>query len=72
MHHRITLRSERESTNEIARFAGLKLLIPAIPNAAATEKQTPDQTLRGLFTDDYLGSSSWRNTYIASVVVEGD
>jgi hypothetical protein len=54
MHHRITLRSERESTNEIARFAGLKLLIPAIPNAAATEKQTPDQTLRGLFTDDQI------------------
>jgi hypothetical protein len=43
-----------QSTNEIARFAGLKLPIPAISNAAATEKQTPDQSLGGLFTDDYF------------------
>jgi hypothetical protein len=48
------VRRERESTNQTARFGVLKLPIPAIPNAAATEKQTPDQTLRGLFTDDYF------------------
>jgi hypothetical protein len=42
----VTFQSSRSlaakgSTNEIARFAGLKLPIPAISNAAATEKQTP-------------------------------
>jgi hypothetical protein len=47
------VRRERESTNQIARFGGLKLPIPAISNASAAEKQTPDQSLRGLFTDDY-------------------
>ena len=54
MHHRIMVRSERESTNQIARFGGLKLQIPAISNASAAEKQTPAQSLRGLFTDDYV------------------
>jgi hypothetical protein len=53
MHHRIMIRSERESTNEIARFWGLKRPIPAISNASAAEKQTPTQPLRGLFTDDW-------------------
>jgi hypothetical protein len=43
---------ERESTNEIARFGVLKLPIPAISNPSASGKQTPDQSLRGLFTDD--------------------
>jgi hypothetical protein len=52
MHHRIMVRSERESTNEIARFGVLKLQILAISNAPASEKQTPAQSLRGLFTDD--------------------
>jgi hypothetical protein len=41
-----------QSTNEIARFGGLKPPIPAISNAAATEKLTPAQSLRALFTDD--------------------
>jgi hypothetical protein len=54
MHHRIMLRRQRESKNEIARFGGLKPQIPAISNAATSEKQTPAQSLRGLFTDDYL------------------
>jgi hypothetical protein len=44
--------SERESKNEIARFGALKLPIPAISNASASEKQTPAQSLRALFTDD--------------------
>jgi hypothetical protein len=48
------VRSERESTNEIARFGGLKLPIPAISNAPESEKQTPAQSLRGLFTDDEI------------------
>jgi hypothetical protein len=48
------VRSERESTNEIARFGGLKLPIPAISNASESEKQTPTQSLRGLFTDDSI------------------
>jgi hypothetical protein len=46
------VRGERESTNEIARFGGLKLPIPAISNVSEAEKQTPAQSLRGLFTDD--------------------
>jgi hypothetical protein len=46
------VRSERESTNEIARFEGLKRPIPAISNASASEKQAPAQSPRGLFTDD--------------------
>src|SRR5215218_7515005 len=53
MHHRIMVRKERESKNEIARFGGLKPQIPAISNAAESEKQTLAQSLRGLFTDDY-------------------
>jgi hypothetical protein len=54
MHHRIMVHSERESKNEIARFGALKLPIPAISNASASEKQTPAQSLRALFTDDYF------------------
>jgi hypothetical protein len=46
--------SERESKNEIARFGALKLPIPAISNASASEKQTPAQSLRALFTDDFM------------------
>jgi hypothetical protein len=47
-------RKERESKNEIAGFRGLKPPIPAISNAAKSEKQTPAQSLRALFTDDKL------------------
>jgi hypothetical protein len=43
---------ERESKNEIARFGLLKPPIPAISNASVSEKQTPAQSLRALFTDD--------------------
>jgi hypothetical protein len=46
------VRSERESTNEIARFGVLQPPIPAISNTSASEKQTPAQSLRALFTDD--------------------
>jgi hypothetical protein len=53
MHHRIMVGSERESKNEIARFGVLNLPIPAISNAASSEIQTPAQSLRALFTDDY-------------------
>jgi hypothetical protein len=48
------VRRERESTNQIARFGTPKLPIPAISNASPAEKQTPAQSLRGLFTDDYI------------------
>jgi hypothetical protein len=48
------VRSERESTNKIARFAVLKLPIPATSNASESKKKTPAQSLRGLFTDDYV------------------
>jgi hypothetical protein len=37
---------------KIARFGGLKPPIPAISNAAASEKQILAQSLRGLFTGD--------------------
>src|SRR4249920_287171 len=47
-----------QSTNEIARFGSLKLQIPAISNAPASEKQTPAQSLTGLFTDDDLANRS--------------
>ena len=43
--------------NEIARFGVLKLPIPAISNPSASGKQTPDQSLRGLFTDDFIKCS---------------
>jgi hypothetical protein len=43
---------ERESKNEIAGFGVLNLPIPAISNAAASEKQNPAQSVRALFTDD--------------------
>jgi hypothetical protein len=39
----------------IAGFWVLKPPIPAISNAAASEKQNPPQSVRGLFTDDTLG-----------------
>jgi hypothetical protein len=48
------VRKERESKNEIAGFGGLKPQIPAISNAAESEKLTLAQSLRGLFTDDYF------------------
>ena len=48
------VRSERESTNEIARFGRFRLRIPAISSASESEKQTPAQSLSGLFTDDDL------------------
>ncbi len=54
MHHRIMDAAEREFKNEIARFEGPKPPFPAISNDAAVEKQTPDQSLRELFTDDDL------------------
>jgi hypothetical protein len=54
MHHRIMLRKERESKNEIAGFGALKSPIPAISNTSAAEKQTPAQSLRDFFTDDLL------------------
>lgn len=53
MHHKIIVRGQRESTNEIAGFGGLNLPIPATSNAHLSEKQTPAQPLRALFTDDY-------------------
>ncbi|MGY4299058.1 hypothetical protein ACVWXN_007153 [Bradyrhizobium sp. i1.4.4] len=46
-------RSERKSKSEIAGFGGLNLPFPAISNRLESEKQTPDQSLRTLFTDDY-------------------
>src|SRR6266498_2559303 len=55
MHHRIMVRKERESKIEIAGFGGLKPQIPAISNAAESEKQTLAQSLRALFTDDAVG-----------------
>jgi hypothetical protein len=54
MHHRIMVRGERESTNEIAGFLSLKAPIPAISNGSASGKQTPDQALADLFTGDYV------------------
>src|SRR3954469_6844463 len=43
---------------KIARFGGLKPPIPAISNAAATGKLTPAQSLRALFTDDYITAAT--------------
>ncbi|MGC1533590.1 MAG: hypothetical protein WA832_23330, partial [Bradyrhizobium sp.] len=40
--------------NEIARFRAIEPTIPAISNAAASEKLTPAQSLRALFTDDRI------------------
>jgi hypothetical protein len=48
------VRRERESKNEIARFGRLKPQIPANSNAPAFEKQNPAQSLRALFTDDWI------------------
>jgi hypothetical protein len=54
MHHRIMGRRERESKSEIAGFGGFNLPFPAISNRLESEKETPAQSLRTLFTDDYL------------------
>ena len=54
MHHRIMVRRERESKSEIAGFGGFNLPFPAISNRLESEKETPAQSLRTLFTDDYL------------------
>jgi hypothetical protein len=50
------VRSERESTNEIAGFGALKPAIPAVSYPSVSGKQIPDQSLRGLFTGDYTGN----------------
>src|SRR3954471_8007057 len=52
MHHRIMVRRERESKSEIAGFGGFNLPFPAISNRLESEKETPAQSLRTLFTDD--------------------
>src|SRR5438045_9083615 len=54
MQHRIMVHRETESKNEIAWFGLLKPPIPAISNASVSEKQTPTQSLRTLFTDDQV------------------
>jgi hypothetical protein len=54
MHHRIMGRRERESKSEIAGFGGFNLPFPAISNRLESEKETPAQSLRTLFTDDVL------------------
>src|SRR4051794_11076744 len=54
MHHRIMVRRERESKSEIAGFGGFNLPFPAISNRLESEKETPAQWLRTLFTDDYV------------------
>src|SRR3954454_524303 len=54
MHHRIMVRRERESKSEIAGFGGFNLPFPAISNRLESEKETPAQSLRTLFTDDRL------------------
>src|SRR5947209_4037889 len=54
MHHRIMVRRERESKSEIAGFGGFNLPFPAISNRLESEKETPAQSLRTLFTDDDL------------------
>jgi hypothetical protein len=48
------VRRERESKSEIAGFGGFNLPFPAISNRLESEKETPAQSLRTLFTDDYL------------------
>jgi hypothetical protein len=58
MHHRIMGRKERESKSEIAGFGGLNLPFPAISNRPESEKKTPAQSLRTLFTDDGLADLS--------------
>src|SRR4051794_28235427 len=55
MHHRIMVRRERESKSEIAGFGGFNLPFPAISNRLESEKETPAQSLRTLFTDDEVG-----------------
>src|SRR4051812_45845612 len=58
MHHRIMVRRERESKSEIAGFGGFNLPFPAISNRLESEKETPAQSLKTLFTDDFLPSGS--------------
>src|ERR1700688_3563045 len=67
MHHRIMVCSERESKNGIAGFRGLNPQIPAISNAAESEKQTPAQSLRGFFTDDSREKSRSRRHVTAGL-----
>src|SRR4051794_2381792 len=50
--HRNMVRRERESKSEIAGFGGFNLPFPAISNRLESEKETPAQSLRTLFTDD--------------------
>jgi hypothetical protein len=54
MHHRIIARLKRESANEIAGFEALNLTFLAISNQPKSQKQTPVQSLRGLFTGDQI------------------
>src|SRR3954451_22934565 len=58
MHHRIMGRRERESKSEIAGFGGFNLPFPAISNRLESEKETPAQSLRTLFTDDAVNRTS--------------
>jgi hypothetical protein len=50
--------------NEIARFRAIEPTIPAISNAAASEKQNPAQSLKGLFTDDQLTLGQCLNVFV--------
>ena len=57
MHYRSTV---RESTNEITRFGVLKLPNPCnLKIRPHPKKQTPDQSLRGLFKDNYMENREW-------------
>jgi hypothetical protein len=56
--------------NEIARFAGLKLRNLAISNPAAAEKQTPTQSLTGLFTDDQASLISLIVSLVSTSTIE--
>src|SRR5882757_6083454 len=58
MHHRIMVRKERESKNEIAGFGALKPPIPAISNVSEAEKRTPAQSLEACSrTTKYMKAS---------------
>jgi hypothetical protein len=59
------VRRERESKSEIAGFGGFNLPFPAISNRLESEKETPAQSLRTLFTDDYLGRPLGRSLHPA-------
>jgi hypothetical protein len=58
-------RKERESKSEIAGFGGLNLPFPAISNRPESEKKTPAQSLRTLFTDDQIARGAAANTAFA-------